>query len=254
MVQTGMQTVIGYFENRSQAEQAIAQLMDAGFRPDTVGLAARSTSERSARSVLDRVSGFFRGSDAAREGADMAEESRLYAEHEYDSDSLRESLGALGISEDRAKYFEHRLDQGKEGVLLTLRAEGREREAEQIIQQNGGDTGESAANYQYPAATAEVSGAQPRTIQLLGEVLRVHKERVGLGEVKLRKEVVTENQTVQVPVTHEELIIERHPVGKRLQAPRLAKPPRCAFHSAKSVSPLRNGQRFARRLRSERER
>src|SRR6185437_11248927 len=121
--------------------------------------------------------------------------------------------GALRISDDRAKYFEHRLDQGKEGVLLTLRAEGREREAEQIIQQNGGDTGESAANYQYPAATAEVSGAQPRTIQLLGEVLRVHKERVGLGEVKLRKEVVTENQTVQVPVTHEELVIERHPAG-----------------------------------------
>jgi uncharacterized protein (TIGR02271 family) len=35
------------------------------------------------------------------------------------------------------------------------------------------------------------------------------------GEVRLRKEVVTENQNVQVPVTREELVIERTPVEGR---------------------------------------
>ncbi|HWY71563.1 MAG TPA: YsnF/AvaK domain-containing protein [Terriglobales bacterium] len=48
-------------------------------------------------------------------------------------------------------------------------------------------------------------------IQLLSEVLRVHKERVSKGEVRFRKEVVTENQTVEVPVTREELVIDRIP-------------------------------------------
>ncbi len=41
------------------------------------------------------------------------------------------------------------------------------------------------------------------------------KERLSRGEVRLRKEVVTENQNVQVPVTREELVIERRPGGEQ---------------------------------------
>ena len=52
----------------------------------------------------------------------------------------------------------------------------------------------------------------PGNIQLLGEVLRVHKDRVNRGEARIRKEVVTENQTIQVPVEREELVVERRPV------------------------------------------
>jgi uncharacterized protein (TIGR02271 family) len=37
----------------------------------------------------------------------------------------------------------------------------------------------------------------------------VHKDRVNLGEVRLRKEVITETQTIKVPVTREELVVER---------------------------------------------
>jgi uncharacterized protein (TIGR02271 family) len=46
-------------------------------------------------------------------------------------------------------------------------------------------------------------------VQLFGEVLRVHKERIGRGEVRVRKDVVTEDQTIEVPVTREELVLER---------------------------------------------
>src|SRR5947208_15842521 len=42
-------------------------------------------------------------------------------------------------------------------------------------------------------------------------MLRTYKERVQRGEVRLRKEVVTESQSIQVPVTREELVIERTP-------------------------------------------
>jgi uncharacterized protein (TIGR02271 family) len=50
-------------------------------------------------------------------------------------------------------------------------------------------------------------------IQLLGEVLRVHKDRINRGEVVVRKDVITETQTVQVPVTREELVVERRDVA-----------------------------------------
>jgi uncharacterized protein (TIGR02271 family) len=55
-----------------------------------------------------------------------------------------------------------------------------------------------------------------RRIQLISEVLRVRKERVARGEVRLRKQVRTETQNIQVPVTREEIVIERTPVeGER---------------------------------------
>jgi uncharacterized protein (TIGR02271 family) len=44
-------------------------------------------------------------------------------------------------------------------------------------------------------------------------VLRTFRERVQRGEVRLRKEVVTEKKTVEVPVTREELVVERVPVS-----------------------------------------
>jgi uncharacterized protein (TIGR02271 family) len=43
--------------------------------------------------------------------------------------------------------------------------------------------------------------------------LRVHKERINRGEVRIHKDVVTENQTIEVPVTREELVLERVPVS-----------------------------------------
>jgi uncharacterized protein (TIGR02271 family) len=70
-------------------------------------------------------------------------------------------------------------------------------------------------------AANRVDGVDRRVerIQLFGEVLRVHKERINRGEVRLRKDVVTENQTIEVPVTREELVLERVAVSGDTPAP-----------------------------------
>lgn len=44
------------------------------------------------------------------------------------------------------------------------------------------------------------------------EQLRVGTEQVVAGRARLRKHVVTENQTVTVPVSHEEVTLEREPI------------------------------------------
>ena len=49
--------------------------------------------------------------------------------------------------------------------------------------------------------------------------MRVHKERINRGEVRVRKDVVTENQTIEVPVTREELVLERVAVSGNTPAP-----------------------------------
>lgn len=69
------------------------------------------------------------------------------------------------------------------------------------------------SNLDWESARPAVENAFNRTIQLRQERLRATTTPVQAGEAQLHKEVVTETQTLQVPVTREELVIERHPVN-----------------------------------------
>jgi uncharacterized protein (TIGR02271 family) len=66
-----------------------------------------------------------------------------------------------------------------------------------------------------PTKAGEYDGDR---VQLFGEVLRVHKERISRGEVRVRKDVITENQTIEVTVTREELVLERVAVSPNTPA------------------------------------
>ena len=114
------------------------------------------------------------------------------------------------MPEDRSRYFGYKFGSQGKGAVVTVSATGREAEAEAILTQNGGDVGADTTGYDY---STPVAAEGQRRIQLLGEVLRVQKERISRGEVRIRKEIVTEQQTIQVPVTREELVIERIPVS-----------------------------------------
>jgi uncharacterized protein (TIGR02271 family) len=57
--------------------------------------------------------------------------------------------------------------------------------------------------------------AYDRVIQLREEELHVDKKPVKTGEVKVRKEVVTERKRIDVPVEREEVVIERRPVNRK---------------------------------------
>ena len=61
-------------------------------------------------------------------------------------------------------------------------------------------------------ARREESGA---SVQLREEELAARKRTVEAGRVSLATEVVEEEQTLEVPVTREEVTIERHPVDRR---------------------------------------
>lgn len=52
-----------------------------------------------------------------------------------------------------------------------------------------------------------------QTVKLRAEQLQVQKTPVQTGSVYVRKEVVTENQTITVPVRKEKVIIERREVS-----------------------------------------
>ena len=205
----------------------------------TAGGAVREAAAKTGdkvESAWDKVKDFFAGTDAepyASEqsqgdlatrvitGSGLGSNSSSSRYDQYDNTDLHQSLSGLSVPDEHSRYFEHRLGNSSKGAVVTVNADQRATEAQAILTRFGGDVGEQAEGYEYnqptgSSDTRDTGGSQ--NIQLLGEVLRVHKERIDRGEVRLRKEIITENQTIQVPVTREELVIERHAVGQNTQA------------------------------------
>ncbi len=226
-------TIVGYFENHTDAQSAINALRGAGFTSAHLGVAHRDASSTTsgtahaageqAEGMWEKVKHFFEGGSAEpyadeRTRGDLASheitnDSDTASQDEYDTSGLHHSLTDLSVPEDRARYMNHRFGSNEGGAIVTVKAQGRESEAESILTQYGADLGESATDYDYAETGSATENQGTQNIQLLGEVLRVHKDRISRGEVRLRKEIITENQSVQVPVTREELVIERRAVS-----------------------------------------
>ncbi|HVG27649.1 MAG TPA: YsnF/AvaK domain-containing protein [Acidobacteriaceae bacterium] len=227
-------TIAGYFENHTEAERAVDALRDAGFTSAHVGVAHRGGSYGSetssgstagavgekAEGAWEKFKNFFTGGPEAyaeeNTRGDLGTREVTSYDNDGDRDDFHQNLQGLSVPEDRSRYLSHRFQNNDNGVVVTVNAGPRSGEAEEILTRYGADLGHNAASYDYtsqPTATGQTGRVEDsQNIQLLGEMLRVHKERINRGEVRLRKEVITETQTVQVPVTREELVIERHAV------------------------------------------
>ena len=217
----------------------------------TVGnTTVRETNDENGPSTWDKIKSWFSGEEAEpyadeRLQRDPAQQevvppSERYDEGYDDTSDLHGSFTAMNIPQERARYFSHRFSRSTRGAVVTVQAGDRKAEAENILNQYNADFGENAGTYDYTSeagayqydgrdrsdrrtATAATDSIDPNrntdlterpsNVQLLGEVLRVHKDRVNRGEVRIRKEVVTENQNIQVPLQREELVVERRPVN-----------------------------------------
>ena len=190
-------TIAGFFIDESKAENAIEELRAAGFSDREIGVATPH-QEGKVGKFWDKLTSKF-GKH----------------EHTENASDLEESLRDSGIPEQQASYFNSEL--GKGGVLIAVHSgPDRATRATAILQQNEADIGSAAAEWHRTRSSAQrVTGQH---IQLLGEILRVHKERVSKGEVRLKKEVVTERQNIEGPTTREELVVERTP-GTGREAP-----------------------------------
>ena len=94
---------------------------------------------------------------------------------------------------------------GHTGGLLVTVFGARAQEAGLLLERDGADIGDRVN----PALAGE--GVQ--RIQLREEQLRARTQTVQAGEVRVGKDIITEMKTIDVPVTHEELVITRHPVS-----------------------------------------
>ncbi|MDQ2907903.1 MAG: YsnF/AvaK domain-containing protein [Candidatus Eremiobacteraeota bacterium] len=192
------QTIGGLFKDRARGEAALDELQRAKFSSAQISEVADDdeTGAQAPKKLSNPLSDFFR-------------------DHTSTGSEFCENLTELGMSSDDAKYFESGVARG--GALVTVKADARASEAAAILQRAGADLG-SVGRGAGDKSTSRDSGAASRgsdadqTLQLREERLSVDKRRVASGAARIGKRVVSERQDVDVPVSHDELVIERRPV------------------------------------------
>lgn len=184
--------VAGLYRSEDAAERAIRQLSAAGFSKKNVGVVVSDRNPQSS-AMGERLAAMFKPEER----------------DSFDGKSGWETLQQMCIPAGEIPAYEHALRSG--AVLVTVNAGDRNSEAQTILHGAGAlNPGERST-----PDTRDKMGEKEHRIQLLGETLRVHRDRVQRGAVNVRKETVTEQQRVDVPVRREEVVIERHPASGR---------------------------------------
>jgi uncharacterized protein (TIGR02271 family) len=245
-------TVVGVFEDRADADRAVAELKKAGFRDDQIGVAMRHVQgtadadatgtyaeEGTIAGVLTGLGlgalaglGVLSGVVPVIGPAIAAGTLGVILSNAAAGAAVAGLAGALigyGIPEEEAKYYHGEFEAGR--TIVTVHADGRSTEATAILRRHGAyDMSTRGAVAGRTAATAApataAAGARARTgsetIQLKEERLHAEKRPVETGQVTVRKEVHSETQHIDVPVEREEVVIERTPVHGRAPAGAIA--------------------------------
>ena len=252
MAAKAIETVVGVFTDRAEARKATHALKEAGFREDQIGIASakRHTDAHGAGSEDDDDDDNYAGEGAIAGAATGAGIGALWglgilagilpaigpaiaggtlavllssAAAGAAAAGLAGALIGMGLSREEAEFYEGELKSGR--TIVTVNAGARRDEAMRILRQFGAyDMSNKAAMSQHEStayATGTGMGAG-QTVQAHEEKLRVSKTPVEIGDVTVRKEVHTEHKTLDVPVSHEEVVVERRPAsGKPVSASNL---------------------------------
>lgn len=193
MTTTDRATIVGVFTDDTQAQQAIEALRQAGFSEDQITYSGHGAS---GSGFLAGLKSFFTGDD-------------------YTTGGAYNDLIGMGMPEEDARAYAREYDAGRSIVAVTG---GRAQEASALMAQYGGygptrgtygttDYDTTATTGQTATDVADTDEA--RRLKLRAEQLQVYKQPVQTGEVGIHKEVVSEQQNIDVPVTHEEVYIEQ---------------------------------------------
>jgi stress response protein YsnF len=163
--------IVGIFRERALAEQAINDLKATGWQANQITLVSREAG------VLTRLKEAFTNETPAQTTFD---------------------LESIALSQEQRQFAQKALEDGS--FLVLVEPGDRPLEARDILHK------QDAYHVFLPL---EIGGE--RTIPVRAEQMHVQKEVVDVGELRIHKRVITEQRTVTVPVTREEVTIERIP-------------------------------------------
>lgn len=173
MAITENRPAIGVFRDRSLAEQAVEQLRHAGLRDDEISVWSQGAS----------TGGFLGTLRSKLSGSSEA-------------GNIAGTLNEMGVPQEDADYYQQEADAGH--VIVAVHSYGHSQQANDILYRAGAYTAQTSLTHDL------------HTIPLREEVLTAQTHPVEIGEVFIRKEVITEEKTITVTVQREDIVIERH--------------------------------------------
>jgi uncharacterized protein (TIGR02271 family) len=197
---SGAQNVAGIFIDRESAHDALTELHHAGFRRVWLGVTRAEAGETTI--------------EAENAGGFMEQMGRFFSGEDSRGQALHAALTAHGLTDEQARGIDAQIAPGN--AIIIVDGENDVVEATDIIEETGGKL--AAAALAAPRATSlgarsADTAADARRLELREERLSIDKQRVQSGEAQIGKRVVTQQQSVDVPVFHEELYIERRPAS-----------------------------------------
>lgn len=209
--------LVAGFADRARAQEAVDALKAEHFHRIWLGVtSSQGTVQPASGDTLgEKIGRFFSG------GVD-----------DTPGRTLAETLVAHGVDAAQAQRIDGSIEP--KSVLLTVDGANHPELAAEIIEECGGHVlaGEAFAggsdaldddermlgsrHLGYGAGDEFARGQridEDRRIALRAERLTIDKERVSAGEAVVRKDVVEQHQSVDVPVMREEFFIERHAVA-----------------------------------------
>ncbi|WP_316570924.1 YsnF/AvaK domain-containing protein [Neobacillus sp. YIM B06451] len=142
--------------------------------------------------------GFFKSLASAFDGTDDNGEASYY-----------DRLVGFGLRESEAREYAGDLEAGRIVLFEDTGVSGQVVEGETRL----GYTGQDVSGFSRSGVDIDRLDAEDeRTLRLREEQLDVQKDRVQTGEVKVHKDVVEEQESVNVPVSREEVYVERREV------------------------------------------
>jgi uncharacterized protein (TIGR02271 family) len=216
---TAQSLVVAVFDNSAMAERAINDLKDKGFSNDEILYSSR----QGRGGFFENLKSWITGEETASIG------------------DVAKNLRDMGVPEEAANYYAGEREAGHS--IVAVSSPGHEQNARNVLSRYGGHshdvtpsrtaadigpTGTPGTTYDQSSRTAETyrQPDQPISqrerpleagearIPLREEQLNVEKQRVQKGEVRIHKEIVTEQQHIDVPVTREEVVIEHLPASE----------------------------------------
>src|SRR5919199_2696138 len=160
MATTERPTVVGVFENRTEAERAVDELHRAGFRDDQIGFAARGgeapegstdwqaagpgeAGEGAAKGAVSGgivggilgalATGLIPGIGPVIAGGLLVGILGGAAVGAATGGIFGALVGSLGVPEEEARYYDEEFKSGR--TLVTVKADGRYDEAQRILRQ-----------------------------------------------------------------------------------------------------------------------
>ena len=222
--------VVGVYDNQTELIEAIEEYKNKGYAVQDFSIIGDTNDVTTALESRTGVTTENIGTDTDhKEGGFW--QSLMTA---FDADrnlggnepSITDRLVGVGLTDDAAREYEEDVRNGRIILLAETTGSGLETAGSGLDVEDTGyvtDTSVTGTgvqgnyetdNYDRNNLESNSYSNDEQRLELREEQLDVSKERVQAGEVEVRKEVVEEQQKVNIPVTREEVYVERRDVNE----------------------------------------